>query len=179
MAEVDRPVLALDIDGVLIAWPPEFRTPEPYTYRPPEGFVEHPEESEIRYNPEHGLWIKELLPIFDGVYLSSRRGCSHEDIGIALGLPELDWVQYDGHGNPSERSVNNVNYERRPALEHLFVDRPLVWVDDDLQPIDFDWAAERTERGVPTLLVKPTYYVGLERQHIDEIHSWYGALALT
>ncbi|MFI5270504.1 MAG: hypothetical protein ACHQT9_00470 [Candidatus Saccharimonadales bacterium] len=174
----EKPVLALDIDGVFNAMPPEFNTPEPYTYSPPAGFIENPDPINGLYNPEHGLWIKEFLPIFEVVYLTSHGGDSHEDIGVPLDLPELDWVDYSKYEMAGSKSIDNVNYARRLAVEHFFADRPLVWIDDDHQPRDFDWAAQRSEQGLSTLIVKPIYYVGLERHHIDEVHEWYGAQAI-
>ena len=164
--EGEKPVLALDIDGVFSV----------LTRTPPKGFVLHPRPGNVSeyYNPAHGKWIKEFLPSFEAVYMTSHRSHSHEDIGRLLGLPELDWVNFFGFNEPNDESLNR---ERRPALERLFIDRPLVWIDDDLEEIDFAWASQRTEAGTETFVIKTHFETGLERAHIDEIHQWYGNLA--
>ncbi|WP_329387126.1 hypothetical protein [Streptomyces sp. NBC_01716] len=48
----------------------------------------------------------------------------------------------------------------------------VVWIDDDFTSLDHAWAAERTARGNPTLLVQPDPYTGLRTDHLTEVRDW-------
>jgi hypothetical protein len=50
---------------------------------------------------------------------------------------------------------------------------PLAWVDDDIGPDTLAWADERSESGVPTLVIKTDPLVGLTDDHVDQLEEWW------
>ncbi|WP_248591975.1 hypothetical protein [Thermobifida alba] len=56
--------------------------------------------------------------------------------------------------------------------------KPAAWIDDDFTPLDHDWAARRTSSGIPTLLIKPDPYAGLQCHHIVAVRLWADPLPM-
>ena len=52
-------------------------------------------------------------------------------------------------------------------------DRPLAWVDDDLQPDTLEWAARRTRSGTPTLMVRPDADEGFTQRHFNRLLTFH------
>ncbi len=179
----DKPVLLLDVDGVLLV------TDEEIPKRCPEGYETGPDGSPYEfYNPQHGEWIRELLPDVDFFWLTSHDERSHEDIGRPLGLPETGWVAHrnferqqwreeNEQGFDEDASSNNLNQARRVAIESYFNQRTIIWIDDSLTPKDFMWGMKRQYDGVPSLLMKPDPAEGLQHAHIDRAKAWLGHIA--
>lgn len=168
--EGEKPVLALDIDGVFILFGktcPEGYTPLPNRANSPYRF----------YKPAHKDLLIGVLDSFDPYYITSHRGGSHEDIGQPLGLPEFNWINFAMYTFHPDNNGES-NDDRQMALENFFPQRSIVWMDDDLQEKNFEWAIERTNLGYPTLLIKPDSDRGLEEHHIDTIKRWLGELAI-
>src|SRR5205814_8454453 len=82
-----RPLLLIDIDGVLNPWGLDAC---------PEGFCEYtlfPEDDEpVRLSATHGLWIAELASRFDLVWASAWGFQAHELLGAILGIDEFPFV---------------------------------------------------------------------------------------
>jgi hypothetical protein len=56
-----------------------------------------------------------------------------------------------------------------PGVVAWAQDRPLVWIDDDLEPAIYDWAAERDASGIPTFLVQPSPHEGWTASERDAV----------
>ncbi|HUK94034.1 MAG TPA: HAD domain-containing protein [Gaiellaceae bacterium] len=151
---VPRPLLLLDVDGVL----------NPYPDCPP-GFVEHAffpgDEEPVRLAAIHGEWLHELARRFTMVWATgwgqeaNRLLCPHFD------LPALPLIAFPaGRFEPSDKV---------PAISSFVGDLPVAWVDDIVTPEAKQWAETRDH---PTLLVEVDPSTGLTRPAVDELVAW-------
>ncbi len=114
-----RPLLLLDVDGVL----------NPYGYsRRPAGYTEHElfaeDDEPVLVNPEHGIWISELVRVYDVTVnrLARNRPAAWID---DLHTPEARaWAS--GRGEPTLL----VTIDPSTGLTRRSVDRALGWAVD-------------------------------------------------
>jgi hypothetical protein len=169
-----EPVLALDIDGVLVAWANDLAEAAKLKAK---GYTNEGDNlSFVYHNPELGEWLNALIPEFQVVYCTDHHNNAHKRAGSLLGLAEFDYVliPYFSNGSTNYSKEEGI---RRTALGTLFPGRPLVWAEDEATEADHDWARSRSDNEAPTLLIQPDLGEGLTRQDIDKIHTWLGELA--
>jgi hypothetical protein len=156
--ERPRPLLLLDIDGVL----------NPYAAAAcPEGFREQilfPGEDPVWIGDAHAAWLKELSEAFEIVWASGWGEDAHLLADI-LSLPRLPLVRFPPVPFDPE--------EKLPAIVAYVEHRPAAWVDDALPRAAYEWAASR---GSPTLLIGIDPAIGLRREHVDRLLAWAGEL---
>jgi hypothetical protein len=156
---VSRPVLLLDLDGVL----------NPFAASTcPDGYVEHeffPGEGPERYCPGHGAWIRELAAAGDLRWASAWGEDANRLLAPLLGVDPLPVVSFPPLPFPPEEKV--------PAIAAAAGDRPAVWIDDNHTDAGRRWAAERE---VPTLLVPVDSAIGWTRDDVDRVLAWAGVL---
>jgi hypothetical protein len=146
--QVDRPVLFLDVDGVL----------NPYGRDCPAGFAEHdlfPTEEPVRVNREHGLWITELLGAFDVVWASFWNEDANSILAPLLGIDPLPMLAMPSAPGPPGVKV--------PLVASRAGERPVTWIDDAHAPEALTWSRERA---APTLLITTDPAIGLVRAHV-------------
>ena len=158
---VNRPLLFVDIDGVL----------NPYGGPCPQGYAEHwlfPEDdAPVRLCQRHSAWLHELAAAFDLMWGSSWTVEDRALLGTVLDLPTfLGAVDFPGgHFDPALEV---------PAIERASAGRPLAWIDDLLTPEAWAWAESRP---APTLLIPVEPAFGLTRRHVRELMHWAKTLA--
>jgi hypothetical protein len=147
---VDRPLLLLDVDGVL----------NPYGGECPAGFTEHvlfPDEIEpVRVCVDHGEWIAELAGVYEVVWATAWGEEANRLLAPLLGVPRMPVVPFPQVPFSADLKV--------PAIDALAGDRPAAWIDDMLGPAAYDWAARRP---APTLLLPADPAVGLTRGLVE------------
>jgi hypothetical protein len=143
-----RPLLLLDVDGVLLVVRATLGEDDEADY-------------EATLHPEAGAWLAELARSFDLAWATTWEDLANRTIGPALGLPTLPAVEFD--------MARHLPTPKLPSVIKWVGDRPCAWIDDDLQHDADTWAAGRS---VPTLLVHADMTVGLERRHVDELLAW-------
>jgi hypothetical protein len=152
---VDRPLLLLDVDGVL----------NPYGGECPAGFTEHvlfPDEIEpVRVCVDHGEWIAELAGAYEVVWATGWGEEANRLLAPLLGVPRLPVVPFPQVPFSADLKV--------PAIDALAGDRPAAWIDDMLGPVAYDWAARRV---APTLLLPVDPLVGWNRQIVERALEW-------
>lgn len=157
---MDRPVLLVDVDGVLNPWGRESL---------PEGFREYrlfPQEDEpVRLNAVHGRWLKELAASFDLVWATSWGDEANKLLCPRLGLDELPCVPLPATPFPAEAKV--------PAIAAFVAQRPAAWIDDLMVQEAYVWAKARS---VPTLLVEVDHTTGMTRHHVERLLGWSATL---
>jgi hypothetical protein len=109
-----RPVLAVDVDGVISLF----------------GFEEPIEEL--------GAQLLRLAEVYDLVWATGWEDRANDHLPLILGLPGvLPCLRFDG------RARFGTAHWKLEAIEEYAGDRPLAWVDDSLDESCRAWAAAR------------------------------------
>jgi hypothetical protein len=149
-----KPLLLLDVDGVLNPYPDC-----------PDGFTEHtffPGEHEpVRLADAHRGWLSELAGAFALVWASGWGEEANRLLGPHFGLPALPVVLLPPV--PFDPAA------KAPAVEAFVGDRAAAWVDDVVTDEARAWAERRPQ---PTLLVEITASAGLTRPDVDRLLAW-------
>jgi hypothetical protein len=160
MVDVERPVLLVDVDGVLNVYGVDVC---------PEGYAEFdlfPDDDEpVRLCLAHGGWLRELSERFELAWASGWGRDAQRVLAPVLGLDEFPFVPMPP--TPFDPA------EKVPAIATFVGERPAAWLDDVVTPRARAW--ERA-RKAPTLLVEVDHRRGLERDHVDELLAWSSEL---
>ena len=156
---MSRPVLLLDLDGVL----------NPFAASScPDGYLEHefyPGEGPERYCPDHAAWITELAAAGDLHWASAWGEDANTLFGAKLGVAALPVVTFPPLPFPPEAKV--------PAVAEVVGGRPAAWIDDNHTEAGRRWAAGRS---APTLLVPIDPAVGWVWSDVDRVLGWVAGL---
>jgi hypothetical protein len=163
LAAPDRPILLVDVDGVLslFDFPPS---------DPPAGIWATVEGMPHRLSAAGGERLQRLSEMFELVWCTGWEEKADRElprlIGAPRGLPHLHFP----HG-PERTTLGHWKLEAIDA--HAGRDRPLAWVDDALNAACDAWAAARPG---PTLLISTEPAVGLTAGHVAELERWAARL---
>jgi hypothetical protein len=157
----DKPILAVDIDGVLLLF----------------GFEEPPQPPAVEIvllagamhciSLEAGERLRGLADSFEIVWASGWEGGSSE-LGRRLDLPDFPYLTFKGAAR-----FGSADWKTEP-LEKYAHGRPLAWIDDSLDERCYEWARSRPE---PTLLVEVESELGLQDVHVEALTGWARSLA--
>lgn len=141
-----RPVLYLDVDGVLL----------------PLGLGRNGDTDRLRVGPFHvdvyrdiRARLRLVLDVFDVVWSTSWCDDANRDVAPIVGLPLLPVLPVTAHW----RKLSLVR-------EHAGEERPIAWIDDRLEREAFAWAEARPG---PALLLRPPSDIGLTGADLDAI----------
>jgi hypothetical protein len=157
-----RPILALDVDGVI----PLFGCESPLRL-PPGRFhlidgIGHCIPDEIAGR------LARLGEAFDLVWATGWEDRANDRLPLILGLPgDLPVLTFGG------RARFGTAHWKVDAIDEYAGDRPLAWIDDCLDRSCHGWASTRT---APTLLVSVEPDVGLTDAHVDTLLNWAARL---
>jgi hypothetical protein len=159
---LNRPLLLIDIDGVLsvFGFDPQ---------RPPDGqFVTV--DGIIHYlSSVAGKHLLDLAEHFELVWCSGWEEKADEYLPLALGLPVgLPHLSFGLHNDGKERHWKLGAIDRFAGS-----DRPLAWIDDAHDDSCQAWGETRDG---PTLLIATDPAVGLTAEHVTTLVAWAGAL---
>ncbi len=96
-------------------------------------------------------------------------GRHHPHRAPLLGLPTLPYVDLPRPQITTSHPPNGYLWKRDHVDAWLGDAPPVVWIDDDFTGLDHEWAAERSARGVATLLVQPDPHLGLQPEHPTDV----------
>lgn len=167
-----RPVLLLDVDGVLNPFPPF------------EARFEALPAARCRYDPTNAERLGTLLSKFEIVWCTGWEDKANEFIAPAHGLPELEVIRFD-YSRPELQDLESWDGEEEHFSWKLSWIRrwlrergepAVAWLDDQLEDDAYRWAVERNRQGHPTLLVKTQETVGLTARHTHRLLQWAAGL---
>ena len=151
-----KPVLLVDIDGVLSLWGFDPDKRPDGSWHQVEGIAHFLSSTAV----EH---LHDLAESFDLVWCSGWEEKADEHLPALIGAPALPHLSFER--NPGRGHA----HWKLAAIEEHAGDRPLAWVDDALDDACEAWAAERT---APTLLVRTDPAVGLTDAHVEQLRAW-------
>lgn len=176
-----KPLLLLDIDGVINAFGILGEDSTKYDFdqgvQTSNGAV-----FRIRVPPGTQTRVQRLSQSFEMVWATMWMEDAHPCIGLPLlGIKECwPYVRFDGCINNWPREVPRYEPDRK-TFKLAYVadyvgDRSMAWVDDDIQLDAAQWAEQRRERKIPTLLVRPQCHTGLTDSHVASLVRWARSL---
>ena len=150
-----RPLLLLDVDGVLLLVRSSWSEGE-----------DDDLDLEPTLHPDAGAWLAELAEVFELVWATTWEHLANRVIAPALGLSDLPVIEFDmDHRAPTAKLL---------SVTAWVGDRPCAWIDDDLQHDAASWAAGRA---IPTCLVHVDMTEGMDRRHVDRLLAWAAEIA--
>jgi hypothetical protein len=159
----DRPLLFLDVDGVisLFGFPTSGRPPGRFHFV--DGIAHCIGDS-------CGSRVGRLLDRYEAVWATGWEEKANEYLPSLLELPDLrlHTLAFDG------RAVFGSAHWKVDAIDEYAGDRPAAWVDDNLDERCHRWAEGRT---APTLLVETAPAEGLSDEHVDRLLEWADRIA--
>lgn len=179
-----KPLLLIDVDGPLNPW-------QAKPHRRPEGYGTH------RMNPvdQHGqawtstyrnplrVWLKKahgsellkLAEVFELVWASTWGPEANRLISPALGLPELDYVDFWAENkDPGRPERTDGVYWKTPLIVQYAAKRPFAWIDDEIADRDPAYVA-RCHQG-PALLRHVSPRLGLLESDFTALSEWAATL---
>jgi hypothetical protein len=156
-----RPILAVDIDGVISLFGSEERADPTTTRLQLVDGVPHLISLVV------GDRLRRLGERFELVWASGWEDKANFYLPQLLGLPELPHVSFEGAAR------RGAAHWKLDPLEAYARRRAMAWIDDNFDQSCYEWAETRPE---PTLLVLTEPHLGLEEAHVDALNAWAGSL---
>jgi hypothetical protein len=153
----DRPVLAVDVDGVISLF----------------GFDEPIERAPCKFqlidgmahciSLEVGERLRKLAPYYEMVWATGWEDRANEYLLHLLGLDAMPVIRF---GNSAK--FGSAHWKLDPIGRYAR-GRRLAWIDDSLDEACHDWARERPE---PTLLIPTEPTLGLQDDDVRTLTDW-------
>jgi hypothetical protein len=158
----DRPVLFVDIDGVVSLFGFQHGGP------PPPGSFHSIDGIIHCISHEAAGRLARLDGAYELVWASGWEEKANEYLPHLLGMPgKLPVLTFDG------RAVFGTAHWKLEAMAEYAGDRPVAWIDDALDDACERWAHERS---APTLLVHTDPATGLTGEHVAQLRDWAAGL---
>jgi hypothetical protein len=157
-----KPLLLVDIDGVISIFGFDPLMPPPGQFLSVEGIVHY-------LSGTAGEHLRDLGEIYELAWCSGWEEKANEHLPRALGLMgELPHLVFD-------RRPGTGSHWKLEAIDAFAgAERPLAWIDDAHNAATATWAETRPG---PTLLVVTDPPVGLTDEHVDALRAFATAHA--
>lgn len=155
----DKPVLLVDVDGVISLW--GWASDER-----PEGTWHNVEGIGHFLSSTAAQHLHRLAEWFDPVWCTGWEERAAEHLPVLIGAPRLPHLSFERIGPAHPRG--NTHW-KLAAIDAHAGDRPVAWIDDALDEACETWAAARA---APTLLVHTRPAVGLTAEHVEGLAAW-------
>ena len=160
---MSRPILAVDVDGVVSLF--GFETPPP----PAEATYQLVDGGLHCISLRAGERLQRLAEHFDPVWATGWEEKANFYLPILLGLAEMPHLTFDGAAR-----FGSAHWKLGP-LDEYGRGRALAWIDDNFDESCYRWARERDE---PTLLVPTDPAKGLQEAETEALIAWGRSLAV-
>jgi hypothetical protein len=170
--EARKPLLFLDVDGVISLF--GFR--EGYGLAagdapfegPPGGL--HSINGVLHYISTHcSAHLERLGQRFELVWATGWEETANEHLPHLLGLPgHLPYLSFDGGVRAGAA------HWKIEAIDAYAGERPLAWIDDNVDESCRAWAERR---GAPTLIIETVRHEGMGDEHVELLLEWADGLA--
>jgi hypothetical protein len=154
----NRPLLLIDVDGVISLFGFDHHAPPAGDYQLVDGITHF-------LSASAGEHLRRLGREFELAWCTGWEEKANEYLPLALGLDgPLPHVVFDPDGRPSQAHWKLGGIDR-----HVESSRPLAWVDDAHDEGCRSWAAVRPG---PTLLITTDPAVGLTDDEVARLLDW-------
>jgi hypothetical protein len=157
ISRMSRPILAVDIDGVISLFGAEEQPDRAFTKLELVDGVPH------LISLPCGERLVRLSEHFELVWASGWEDKANFYLPALLGLPDLPHVTFDG-----AVAAGGAHWKLGP-LEEYGQGRAMAWIDDNFDQSCYEWAEQREQ---PTLLVPTETHLGLEEAHVEALRQW-------
>src|SRR4051812_39892162 len=159
-----RPVLFVDVDGVISLFGFEPGGPLPGSFHSVDGILHC-------IGTDAGRRLARLAGSFELVWATGWEEKANEYLPQLLGMArKLPTLTFEG------RAVFGTAHWKLEAIDEYAGDRPLAWIDDSLDERCRRWAEERK---APTLLVATKPAVGITDEQVERLLSFAERLNAT
>ena len=153
----DRPVLFLDVDGVISLFGFQRSGPPPGTFHSIDGIL-HCIGSDAADR------LRRLAGTYELVWATGWEEKANEYLVHILELPgDLPVLTFEG------RAVFGSSHWKLEAIDEYAGGRPAAWIDDNLDERAEKWAHKRH---APTLLVRTDSALGITDEHVETLLRW-------
>lgn len=154
----ERPILFVDVDGVLSLFGFPHDGPPPGRFHQVEGIAHC-------IGHHAGERLTRLAEHYELVWATGweERANEHLPHLMNLTLPEMPTLTFGGQARWGTA------HWKLDAIDRYAAGRPAAWVDDNLDAECEAWAARRP---APTLLVRTDPAVGLDEDHVERLLAW-------
>jgi hypothetical protein len=157
----ERPILFLDVDGVISLFGFEAGAPPPGAFHSIDGII-HCIGDRVAER------LARLGERFELVCATGWEEKANEYLPHILGLGrELPVLRFDG------RAVFGSAHWKLGAIDAYAGDRPAAWIDDFVDDECRTWAERRV---APTLIVEAESAIGLTEEHVGVLLGWAEAV---
>jgi hypothetical protein len=158
----DRPLLLIDVDGVISLFGFDHAAPPNGRYQLVDGITHFLSEPA-------GGHLRRLSAAFELAWCTGWEEKANEYLPLALGLDgPLPHVVFESSERPAR-----AHWKLGAIDRHVEPSRPLAWIDDAHDDGCVSWA---TARAAPTLLVTTDPAVGLTEHEVNRLLVWAGDL---
>lgn len=171
--QTQKPLLFLDVDGVISLFGFQegygLATGDvPFDQCPPGGL--HSINGVMHYiSSGCAAHLERLGSRYELVWATGWEETANEYLPHLLGLPgDLPCLSFDG------RVSAGAAHWKLDAIGEFAGDRPLAWIDDNVDESCRAWAAERP---APTLIIETVRHEGMHDEHVQLLLDWADELA--
>ena len=157
----DKPLLLLDVDGVLIPWQAKTVPPDYQWFELLNRVGGKDTKEEVLLSPSHGTRLSRLGEKFQLVWATGWEHEANRVLAPILVLPKLSVIEFPRDEDGT--FVKLVTVSKIPPSTSV------VWLDDELTEAAKEWA--RTRAGA-TLLVDVDPSTGLTRADLEKVSSF-------
>jgi hypothetical protein len=160
-----KPLLLLDIDGVISLFGFDLDECPPGTWHAVEGIAHFLSSAAAGHLQVLDEW-------FETWWCSGWEEKADEHLPALLGLRSYPHLSFGRNGAGAMQGAaagSTPGHWKLAAIDAQAADRPLAWVDDTIDAACEAWAAARP---APTLLVLTDPAVGLVDEHVERLVGW-------